>query len=201
MYLESCYTKDMRIYYIDFENVGFKGLEGIETLTKNDKVIIFIYKHSSEQEISHLKQYLKDTKAKVVMNFFKVHTKNSLDFKICTELGIQAMKHKREAVHFIVSHDKGYIAAIEHMESMGEKCKIVSAIKPVSEGRIKPEDISSEEILSLFPDATKKYIKLVRTILVMSLDTSQLNTNIQKLLHDREAYGKLKSLYLQKACY
>jgi len=160
--------------------------------------MVFIHDETPREEKNFLLNMLKNTNARVEVNYFKVHTKNALDFKICTELGIQATKYKNKADHYIVSHDKGYSAAIEHMERLGIKCYMVTSIQQKNEVKLDSETLTAEDILTLYPHATKKFIKLVIKTLVMSSNTAQLNENIQKNLNDRSAYSKLKPLYLQK---
>lgn len=97
-----------RRYYVDYENVHAKGLEGLDLLTKRDSVVVFYTANSNSMSITtHLD--LVATKAKV--EFIKVTcgTANALDFQLSSQLGYDIAKHgTRNVSYYIVSKDRGY---------------------------------------------------------------------------------------------
>jgi hypothetical protein len=92
------------VYYIDFENVHFNGLKGIEELEKEDSVLIYCRK----PDIARIKQYLPTTKAKVKCCLVEGVSKNALDFELISDLFMA----KRSGLKIIISNDKGFDAAI-----------------------------------------------------------------------------------------
>lgn len=96
----------MKAFLIDFENVKSKGLEGIENLTEDDKVIIF---YSENSDTITFEMHKKVLACKADIEYFKVHVggKNALDFQLSTLLGF--LVAKKEFSHiFIISNDKGF---------------------------------------------------------------------------------------------
>ena len=76
----------MRYYFIDYENVHQSGLNGIEKLTENDKLIIF---YTTNAETLTFSIYEKLILCKAEIQLYKVQCggKNALDFQLATFLG------------------------------------------------------------------------------------------------------------------
>lgn len=100
-------------FIVDHENVGLEGINGIERLSKDDKIVIIhfgpVYKS--------LKEKLSMCNAKIEYIKQKVHTKNSLDFKIVSYAALLSERNHTERIA-IVSRDKGFISAIELLQFM-----------------------------------------------------------------------------------
>lgn len=97
----------MAFYYVDFENVQLKGLEGLETLEKGDKVFIFC----REMDVKRIRTALKDiqTKASVYCKIVNCATKNALDFELISDL----FANRSRCMKIIISKDKGFDAAVQ----------------------------------------------------------------------------------------
>lgn len=113
-----------RIFLIDKENTGTRFLKGLEALSNQDKVIVFHYSQAGsikEEVLSALSK----TKAAVEIRSMNTHTKNAMDFQICTYLGYLYSKNGTNAEYYIVSNDKGYEAAVEFIKlQLDPKIKI-----------------------------------------------------------------------------
>lgn len=108
----------MCTYFIDYENVGPSGFDGIELLSKKDKIILFWF-----SKIGFPTKYdklLKATQAQVVKIEQKIHRKNSLDFKIVAMIGYEIGKNADNS-YVIVSKDEGYRAALEVLRELTNK--------------------------------------------------------------------------------
>ena len=75
------------IYFVDYENVSFHGIEGMDQLDKNDLVYIFYSKNAKSINIDHLHLL---TNAKCKYEFIEITNlgKDALDFQMCTIIGL-----------------------------------------------------------------------------------------------------------------
>lgn len=95
-----------RYYLIDYENVHQAGLNGIEKLTGNDKLIIF---YTANAETLTFSLYEKMVQCKAEIQLYKVQCggKNALDFQLASYAGYIIGKNPSAEYH-IISNDKGY---------------------------------------------------------------------------------------------
>ncbi len=92
------------VYYVDFENVHFDGLRGVERLNVEDRVLIYC----RENDVEVIRRCLHKTKASVKCCIVNDFSRNALDFELISDL----FKSDFEGVKYIISNDKGYDAAI-----------------------------------------------------------------------------------------
>ena len=105
-----------RVLYIDFENVSQQGLRGIQNLTKNDLVRIFLGPKCSKMSLIDADLVFHcDATVELIKN--DQIGKNALDFIIMVHLGYDIAKKTGNA-YYVVSNDKGYEPAINEMKSM-----------------------------------------------------------------------------------
>jgi len=105
-----------RVLYIDFENVSQQGLRGIQKLTKNDLVRIFLGPKCSKMSLIDADLVFHcDATVELIKN--DQIGKNALDFIIMVHLGYDIAKKTGNA-YYVVSNDKGYEPAINEMKSM-----------------------------------------------------------------------------------
>ena len=105
-----------RVLYIDFENVSQQGLRGIQNLTKNDLVRIFLGPKCSKMSLIDADMVFHcDATVELITN--DQIGKNALDFIIMVHLGYDIAKKAGNA-YYVVSNDKGYEPAINEMKSM-----------------------------------------------------------------------------------
>ena len=95
----------MRYYFIDYENVHQSGLNGIEKLTENDKLIIF---YTTNAETLTFSIYEKLILCKAEIQLYKVQCggKNALDFQLSSYIGYIVGKHPK-CMCYIISKDNG----------------------------------------------------------------------------------------------
>ncbi len=117
----------MRYYFIDYENVHQSGLNGIEKLTENDKLIIF---YTTNAETLTFSIYEKLILCKAEIQLYKVQCggKNALDFQLATFLGYILGQNTDIDCH-IISNDKGYEYVRSFWKEKNVKIKISSDIE------------------------------------------------------------------------
>ncbi len=103
----------MAYFYIDFENLHYRGLLGIDELPKSDKVYIYC----REPDKSHILSFFNDKpfniRAKYEFRLITELTKNALDFVLISDL---ASEYRNGNVCFVISKDKGFDAAIHNLQ-------------------------------------------------------------------------------------
>ncbi len=146
------------IYLIDFENVSNSGFDGVETLTANDKLIIFYSEKNSTINMAVHKR-LENSPVKKEYLCIKAGGKNALDMQLSTYLGYLVSKHPNEE-YAIVSKDKGFDFILSFWESQSNKVQIQRfvALSGISE-----EGISSK-VVELLPTRKKDATKIASII-------------------------------------
>ncbi len=105
-----------RVLYIDFENVSTQGLRGVQALSKNDHVKIFLGPKCSKMSLIDADAVFHcDATVELIKN--EQIGKNALDFIIMVHMGYDIAKKVGNAF-YIISNDKGYDPAIHEMRSM-----------------------------------------------------------------------------------
>ena len=106
----------MAIYYVDFENVHIGGLKGAESLYEDDTVLVYC----RDKDVSAIETECKKRKIKAFVKCCVVTgtTKNALDFELISDLFMD----KCDEIRYIISHDKGYEAAVERGLRKGILC-------------------------------------------------------------------------------
>ena len=116
----------IRYYLIDYENVHQAGLNGIEKLTENDRLIIF-YTINAETLTFSLYEKLVSCKAEIQLYKVQCGGKNALDFQLATFLGYVLGNNPDTDCH-IISNDKGYEYVRSFWKEKNIKIKISSDI-------------------------------------------------------------------------
>ncbi len=98
----------MATFLVDYENVNAAGLQGIDQLIQEDKVLLFYTEKASTLPISLHK---KINASKATTDYFEVvyGSKNSLDFQLSSYLGFLVAKDPDDE-YYIVSRDNGFKA-------------------------------------------------------------------------------------------
>lgn len=106
----------MAVFYVDFENVHDAGLEGLNDLTANDRVILF---YNKEQKIS-IDGMLEINNCKAVIEYRKtlISGRNYLDFQLGTYLGYGMNEYRNEKV-VVVSKDSGFDSIVHFWKQEG----------------------------------------------------------------------------------
>ena len=102
----------MNIFLIDYENVNSIGLNGIDLLTKDDRVYLFYSENANSINIDIMNIIVKGNYS---FKNFKLNKsdKNALDFQLVLFLGTMIKSKKSSTNFYIISHDNGYQSAID----------------------------------------------------------------------------------------
>ncbi len=96
----------MAIYMMDYENVGYNGLKGINNLSDKDKVYIFYSKNANTLTFD-VHEMIMQSSAQIFYYKVSVGKKNALDVQLATYLGYLIAKDPKE-LYYIVSKDDGF---------------------------------------------------------------------------------------------
>ncbi|MDE6671364.1 MAG: hypothetical protein K2K16_04125 [Ruminococcus sp.] len=116
----------VKYYLIDYENVHYTGLTGIEKLTENDRLIIF-YTANAETLTFSVYEKLIACKAEIQLHKVQCGGKNALDFQLATFLGYILGKNPDTECH-IISNDKGYEYVINFWKEKNANVNISSDV-------------------------------------------------------------------------
>ncbi|MDE6796794.1 MAG: hypothetical protein K2J36_02105, partial [Ruminococcus sp.] len=139
----------VKYYLIDYENVHYTGLTGIEKLTENDRLIIF-YTANAETLTFSVYEKLIACKAEIQLHKVQCGGKNALDFQLATFLGYVLGNNPDTDCH-IISNDKGYEYVINFWKEKNIEIKIspniTEALKPETDfdKAVKPLNLSKED--------------------------------------------------------
>lgn len=145
-----------RFFLIDTENIGYRYFPGIENLTGEDKVILFHYAEAKPISIEVMGK-LANSKANIEIKEMNCHSKNAMDFQICTYIGILTGKYGSSAEYYIISEDNGYEAAIEFIKNNFEGKVTIEEVRDFNKTTRKAaQKISIDEILMNYPKKVRK---------------------------------------------
>lgn len=132
-----------RYYLIDYENVHQTGLNGIENLTENDRLVIF---YTTNAETLTFSVYEKLMQCRAEIQLYKVQCggKNALDFQLATFLGYILGNNPDTECH-VISNDKGYEYVINFWKEKNIEIKISADISEA----LKPETDFDKAVKSL----------------------------------------------------
>lgn len=186
-----------RFFLIDVENVGKAGLEGVDKVINCEDKVIMFHAMIHSYKISEALMERVRMKAGVTeeVNMY-MHTKNAMDFQLCTYLGYLVGENGTGGKYYIVSQDKGYQAAIEFIKSKFPEVIIeqVSNIKDIADAI----DII-EEVKKLLPGYSKKAISVVCTAICSTSDRRDYHNYLGSHLckNGEELYNITKVLFKQ----
>lgn len=136
----------MRIFLVDYENVNSLGLNGIDKLKKNDKIVLF-YSDSANTISFAVHDMILQKQIKIEKYKLSQSDKNALDFQLVTYLGYWVANHQnKESEIFIISKDKGYLSAIEFCSQVLRKEVVLKPSIAVAIGTDVEEHITEEDI-------------------------------------------------------
>ncbi len=188
-----------RIFLIDKENTGNRFTKGLDKLTSEDVVIVFQWQQGGQIKTEAL-EALAYCKAKVEVRRFQIHTKNALDFQICTYLGVLYGQYGRNAQYYIVSNDNGYKSAIEFMRNNIDSRARFEIIPTCETEKEEAGDLLSTVLEDRY---NRKVRSTIRTGLRTTKDLNGFHTYLQQNLRNdyRNIYMVLKPMYIElKAC-
>lgn len=120
----------MNIYLVDFENVNSQGLNGINRLDSNDRIVIF-YSENADSMTFELHDQINQSRAYIYFQKVDVGLKNALDFQLATYLGYLICENEKEgkpAVYYVVTKDKGYSSLITYWSKRDVDIALVGSL-------------------------------------------------------------------------
>jgi len=101
----------MSIYFIDYENVGASGLQGINRLSEGDLVVVF---HGMNSGSISFDLHVQIFSSRATIEYIRTakSAKNYLDFQLTTYLGYQ-VANSNASEFIIVSRDAGFDSVID----------------------------------------------------------------------------------------
>lgn len=169
---------NIRYYLVDYENVHQSGLNGIETLTENDRLVIF---YTSNAETLTFAVYEKLVQCRAEIKLYKVQCggKNALDFQLSTFLGYILGDNPDTDCH-IISNDKGY----EYIRSFWKEKNIKIKISADIAGNVQklsPVDVPVPAVKTVTPAPVTKsaetdFDKAIKPLNLSKADKQKLLT-------------------------
>lgn len=132
----------MRRIYVDYENVQSFGLNGIEMLSEEDKVVLFYSIHAETMRIGVVRKLIASD-AQITFVEAETGSLNALDFQLVAAL---FMNIKQDREYFIVSKDSGFDPAIHMGESAGYSICRITSIDRLFEKKSDGEDLDGAEV-------------------------------------------------------
>lgn len=101
-----------RVFLLDYENTGVRGLYGISELGLGDKVVVFCSNENIKHALYDLLRIYEERRVEIRVHLLKKRAVNALDFMITTYLGFEVSMEEQKEI-FVISADKGYESAID----------------------------------------------------------------------------------------
>ena len=96
----------MKYYLLDYENVNTAGLDGVDELASDSRIVLFYTKNSNKIDLGVV-NLLRDMKAE--LSIIEVHHgKQALDIQLASYLGYLIGTEPEDTEYYIISKDKGY---------------------------------------------------------------------------------------------
>ena len=96
----------MKYYLIDYENVNASGLDGIDQIASEDRVVLFYTKHSSKIDLGMFNVLLNISAELTIIEVH--HGKQALDIQLGSYVGFLIGTEGLNSEYYIISKDKGY---------------------------------------------------------------------------------------------
>lgn len=202
----------MSVFLIDYENVNYNGLDGIETLGNDDEVALF---YSSKASSIPLELTIRISQSKASFRYLKVKRtgKNYLDFQLSALSGyIVATSSQTEFV--VISNDTGFDSVLDFWNNQdfvnrkirfrrqskikAEDNKNIENIKPANESAEKNSNNKTDDLKKGQP-ANKKTDSSQKTKTEKKKSDSSQKTqkdikkadSVSKKMTEKKSIGKL----------
>jgi len=187
-----------RKFFVDYENVDTKGLDGITRLTPNDTVIIYYSEKHSRMSFG-LHRRINESSSTFEYKKITDTSKDALDRELTKDL--KQLVLDRRADYYVVSNDKGYIKAINQLKDEHWNVYLVENIKDANDEKRK----SIEKVIRkrLMKDSKIQYNLTDEQVSQMvkwifdATSKSELNKNLQKMFYNQDVsyiFSRLKDM-------
>ena len=96
----------MKYYLLDYENVNSSGLDGLDELSADSRIVLFYTRNSSKIDLGSVNM-LRGMKGE--LSIIEVHHgKQALDIQLASYLGYLIGTEPKDTEYYIISKDKGY---------------------------------------------------------------------------------------------
>lgn len=185
-------SRPRRMFFIDGENNVKQLLVGLESLNSNDIIVVF----RRENFPKDCKARLESCPARIEwIDCVNPRTKNSMDFQIVSEFAIRLATSSFNH-GYIVSHDKGYLAAVNYLAKAPQGRRHILALVPnISEaiaGNISSYIRYLEEATS--PDEIREFFALFMSNTAAKKVLGILEAFFRRRIHEEETISNVLSL-------
>ena len=189
----------MKMYFIDFENIGTAGLKRIQTVNEEDRYYIF-YSDACLNISEEILQRIRDQGGTVELYKADNGVSNALDFQLSSYVGyvIRGRIHMDDEYN-IVSGDKGYDVVCRFWRKRGFR---IFRINCFTDSGSHPKFISASELKPFLDKPLIPYAAEILHVINHVGSTQRLYAYLGKLLHDAKRagilYRRLKPLFLSR---
>lgn len=183
-----------RLFFVDLENIGKTFIEGIHCLTAEDEVHIFHSAYFKSISPTIKDRLLSSSVGSYNIIETNVHTKNAMDFQICTFLGYKVHELGSTAEYYLISADQGYCSAIEFLEKNNTANIKIAQIRSFEEINLK--QTTKKKVTETLGGYSKKVIRVVMEGLDVSKSVREYHIYLQRnLKKDGEAiFAKTRNI-------
>ena len=185
----------MNYYFVDYENVGSDGLNGIDTLDANNSVFIF-YSRNADKITFDVHMQMNLSKAEI--RYFKAETgqKNALDFQLSSYMGyVIRANESSESEYYIVSKDNGFNALISFWNSFKINIKVIQSLSNRTPAPEKPSEPTTKELRAkLEGSITDKAVLTEVLRIIRSYKTKQGINNALVKKYESQKAGEIYKL-------
>lgn len=187
-----------RVFFVDYENVDTKGLDGLSRLSSND--IVFIYYSEKHSRMSFgLHRRICESSATFFYRKIKDFSKNALDYELIGEA--EDVVTETRVNYYIISNDKGYQDFIDRKSYEGYNVELCSNIVETNENKL--EDLKKVIKKRLVYDKRKPYrlteerVTRIAKLIMNSKDKQELNRGLQQIFYNEDVkyvFSRLKDI-------
>ena len=185
---------NMNYYFVDYENVGSDGLNGVDKLDSENTVFIF-YTQNADKITFDVHIQLSRTQAGV--KYFKVAAgqKNALDFQLSSYLGYIINENDNETSenqngYFIVSKDSGFSNLVPFWKKNGINIRRVDSL---AWQLLQAQALELQnEVMNLTGDPA--HSASIAKIIMTSGTKQDVNSAFMKLFNDNQKAGETYKL-------
>lgn len=189
----------MSLYLIDYENVGDAGLDGANTLSESDKVVVF---YGEQIRSIPFERHVELMQSKATFEHIGTHkvAKNYLDFQLSTYLGYLIMRDNATEV-CVVSNDKGFGSIVDFWQERNVKIRQQNRIKvrQVRAQRGLPDRYKQRINAAIrFDNVPVERYRIIYDVVAKSKDKLELNNSLEKLFDSAQGgliYNHVKDIY------
>lgn len=128
----------MTYYFVDYENITDTGLDGIDSLKKKDRVIVFY-----SRQVKHIsfEKHVEIAESRCSIEYILIEktAKNYLDFQLSTYLGYLISKKEPDRI-VIITRDTGYNSVVDFWKEREINISIQDAISEKAGRKVKAEE-------------------------------------------------------------